>query len=127
MNAVALADGWVRGGAEGARAEARTTSGGRWRRKGRFSPVQRTPWDMLLGNWSVENSPGYFWFDTMSRVFSPYVANPFNLNPLRDVVEQEIDFDNVRACKAIKLFISATNVETGQLGVRPRRDQRSTW
>ena len=39
------------------------------------------------------------------------------INPLRDVVEAEIDFDKVRACKAIKLFISATNVETGQLKV----------
>jgi NTE family protein len=32
-------------------------------------------------------------------------------------VETEIDFDNVRKCKALKLFISATNVETGQLRV----------
>lgn len=116
MNAVALADGWVRGGAEGARAKLEDF----WRavaRKGRFSPVQRSPWDVLWGNWSIENTPGYFWFDTMTRVLSPYVANPLNLNPLRDVVEKEIDFSNVRSCKTIKLFISATNVETGQLHV----------
>lgn len=116
MNAVALADGWMRGGAEGARAKLEDF----WRavaRKGRFSPVQRSPWDMLWGNWSIENTPGYIWFDTMSRVFSPYVANPLNLNPLRDVVAEEIDFANVRACKDIDLFISATNVETGQLRV----------
>ncbi|WP_395449528.1 patatin-like phospholipase family protein [Aminobacter sp. UC22_36] len=116
MNAVALADGWVRGGAEGARAKLADF----WRavaRKGRFSPVQRSPWDVLWGNWSIENTPGYIWFDTMSRVLSPYVANPLNLNPLRDVVAEEIDFANVRACKDIDLFISATNVETGQLRV----------
>ncbi|PWK76372.1 patatin-like phospholipase family protein [Aminobacter sp. AP02] len=116
MNAVALGDGWMRGGAEGARAKLDDF----WRavaRKGRFSPVQRSPWDMLWGNWSIENTPGYIWFDTMSRVFSPYVANPLNLNPLRDVVAEEIDFANVRACKDIDLFISATNVETGQLHV----------
>jgi NTE family protein len=40
-----------------------------------------------------------------------------NLNPLRDVVEAEIDFERVRACRSIRLFISATNVETGQLRV----------
>ena len=116
MNAVALADGWMRGGAEGARAKLDDF----WRavsRKGRFSPVQRSPWDMLWGNWSIENTPGYVWFDTMSRVLSPYVANPLNLNPLRDVVAEEIDFANARACKDIDLFISATNVETGQLRV----------
>jgi NTE family protein len=86
-------------------------------RKGRFSPVQRTPWDVVWGNWSIENSPGYIWFDTMSRVVSPYLANPLGLNPLRDVIETEIDFDNVRSCKAMQVFISATNVETGQIRV----------
>lgn len=116
MNAVALADGWVRGGPDGARQKLNDF----WRavaRKGRFSPVQRMPWDVAWGNWSVENTPGYVWYDAVSRMFSPYVANPLNLNPLRDAVQDEIDFDNVRACKSIKLFISATNVETGQLRV----------
>jgi NTE family protein len=116
MNAVALADGWVQGGSDGARQKLRDF----WRavaRKGRFSPVQRAPWDVFWGNWSVENTPGYLWFDAMSRVFSPYAANPLDLNPLRDVVEAEIDFKNVRSCKSLKLFISATNVETGQLRV----------
>jgi len=49
MNAVALADGWVRGGAEGARQKLADF----WRavgRTGRFSPVQRSPWDVLWGN-----------------------------------------------------------------------------
>jgi NTE family protein len=116
MNAVALADGWVRGGAEGARERLAEF----WKavaRKGRFSPVQRSPWDMLLGNWSIDSSPGYLWFDALSRVLSPYAANPFNFNPLREVVEQEIRFDNVRSGSAIKLFISTTNVETGKLRV----------
>jgi len=116
MNAAALADGWVRGGAEGARQKLHDL----WRAialKGRFSPVQRMPWDVLWGNWSVEHTPGYFWHDTLSRTLSPYAANPLNINPLRDVVASAIDFDNVHSCKAIKLFVSATNVETGQLRV----------
>ena len=116
MNAVAYADGWVRGGAEGAREKLDSF----WRavgRTGRFSPVQRMPWDVLWGNWSIDNSPGYQWFEALSRVFSPYSANPFNHNPLRDVVRTEIDFDKVRRCASPTLFISATNVETGQLRV----------
>jgi NTE family protein len=116
MNAVALADGWARDGSEGARERLHVF----WRAvaaKGRFSPVQRMPWDVFWGNWSVENTPGFVWFDLMSRAFSPYAANPFNVNPLRDVVENEIDFDNLKSPSAIKVFISATNVETGQLRV----------
>lgn len=113
MNAVALSDGWVRGGSDGARERLESF----WRavaNKGRFSPVQRMPWDVFWGNWSVENTPGFLWFDTVSRIFSPYVANPMNINPLRDVVEREIDFGNLRKSTAIKVFVSATNVETGQ-------------
>lgn len=116
MNAAALADGFMRGGRDGAREKLHDF----WRavaRKGRFSPVQRMPWDVLWGNWSIEKTPGYIWFDAMSRIVSPYLANPLNLNPLRDVVDAEIDFERVRACESIKMFISATNVETGQLRV----------
>jgi len=116
MNAVALADGWVRGGPDGARAKLHDF----WRAVGRngfFSPIQRTPWDMLTGNWSIETSPGFIWQEAVSRLLSPYMANPLNLNPLRDIVDREIRFDNVRACDAIRLFISATDVETGQLRV----------
>ena len=116
MNAVALADGWSHNGAEGARAKLHEF----WRavgRTGQFSPVQRTPWDRFFGNWSVEHGLGYNLFEQFSRLFSPYEFNPFNLNPLRDVVEKEIDFKRVRACSQFKLFLSATNVESGRLRV----------
>ena len=49
MNAVALADGFVRGGVDGARQKLDDF----WRAvaaKGRFSPVQRMPWDVAWGN-----------------------------------------------------------------------------
>lgn len=113
MNAVALSDGWVRGGSDGARERLAAF----WRAvalKGRFSPVQRMPWDVFWGNWSVDNTPGFLWFEAVSRILSPYAANPLNINPLRDVVEQEINFDNLHKPNAIKVFVSATNVETGQ-------------
>ncbi|MBO6717459.1 MAG: patatin-like phospholipase family protein [Rhizobiaceae bacterium] len=116
MNAVALADGWSRGGRDGARERLEVF----WRAVGtvgRFSPVRRTPWDMIWGNWSVEHSPTFQWFDAVSRFISPYVANPFGSNPLRDVVGRHIDFDRVRSAAGPRLFVSATNVETGQLRV----------
>jgi NTE family protein len=116
MNAVALVDGWVRDGADGARESLHDF----WyavSKKGRFSPVQRTPLDILWGNWSFEYSPSYRSFDLFSRMFSPYDLNPLDLNPLRDVVEKQIDFDRVHHCADIKTFISATNVWTGKARV----------
>ncbi|MCV0394145.1 MAG: patatin-like phospholipase family protein [Rhizobiaceae bacterium] len=116
MNAVALADGYMRGGAEGARERLAAF----WRAvalKGSFSPVRRTLWERLWGGWSLDTSPSFVWFDAVSRLVSPYWSNPLDINPLREVVEAEIDFANVRACSEIRLFLSATNVETGKLRV----------
>lgn len=52
----------------------------------------------------------------MSRVFSPYQLNPFNLNPLREMLEPLVDFEALRSAPPFKLFVSATNVRSG----RPR-------
>nr|MCU0831152.1 patatin-like phospholipase family protein [Rhizobiaceae bacterium] len=82
--------------------------------RGRFSPIQRTPLDVLSGNFSMEANPALFWFEAVSRTLSPRMANPFGVNPLREVVEAEIDFGRVAACDAMEVFITATHVETGQ-------------
>ena len=119
MNAVALADGFTRDGPEGARAALdhfwRCMSEG-----AKNSPLRRTPFDVLTGNWGLENNPIYHAMDALSRVASPYQLNPMNINPLRDLVENSIDFEMVRACTAFKLFISATNVESGKVRIFPR-------
>jgi NTE family protein len=117
MNAVALADGWQRGEGGDPRESARERLSAFWHavgQKGRFSPIQRTPLDVLTGNFNMEANPALLWFEAVSRTVSPRMANPFNINPLRDVVEAEIDFARIAACKAMELFISATHVETGR-------------
>ncbi|MDT8438905.1 MAG: patatin-like phospholipase family protein [Wenzhouxiangellaceae bacterium] len=116
MNAVALADGYTRGGAEGARAKLAEF----WRAisdAARFSPIRRSLVDRLMGNWSLDGSPGFHAMDALTRLASPYQLNPLNMNPLRDILEKTIDFECVRSCDAIRLFISATNVETGRVKV----------
>lgn len=121
MNAVALASGYGQGGTEGARQSMRAF----WdaiAEKGAWSPIQRTPWDMFSGNWSLENSPGYQGFNMLSRMFSPYDLNPLDINPLRDVVVDQIDFDAVHACEAYRVFVSATNVLTGKVRVFGREE-----
>jgi NTE family protein len=40
-----------------------------------------------------------------------------NYNPLRQVLEQSVDFETLRQKSALKLFLSATNVRTGKVKV----------
>jgi NTE family protein len=112
MNAAVLADGWIAGGAEGARAALEAY----WQRVSRaaaFSPLQRSPLDRLLGRWALDTSPAYVAMDLMTRVLSPYDLNPLGINPLRSILDESIDFDRI-ARSPIKLFVTATNVHTGR-------------
>jgi Predicted esterase of the alpha-beta hydrolase superfamily len=116
MNAVALADGFTVGEPDGAREKLRHL----WRSisdAARHSPIRRDPLDVMMGTWSLERSWGYQAMDLMTRLFSPYQFNPTDMNPLREIVEDCIDFECVRSCDGIRLFISATNVETGRVKV----------
>jgi NTE family protein len=122
MNAVVLADGYAHGGGrEGARDALRTF----WKSisdAARFSPLQRTPLDRMLGRWTLDTSPVYRMFELSANIISPYEANPLDLNPLRDTLDKLVDFDRVRACGAIKLFISATSVRTGKARIFRRNE-----
>ena len=112
MNAAVLADGWLKGGADGARAALDAY----WRRVSRaaaFSPLQRSPLERMMGRWTLDTSPAYLAMDLMSRVFSPYDLNPRGFNPLRKVLTESIDFERL-VTSPIKLFITATNVHTGR-------------
>jgi NTE family protein len=121
MNAVVVADGFDTGGREGAReALGRFWSG--VSKAGTFSPFKRTWVDMFLGRWTLDFSPGYIFFDALSRMFSPYQLNPLNLNPLRDLVSSLVDFEHVRHAEGIKVFVVATNVRTGKQKVFHRRE-----
>jgi NTE family protein len=51
----------------------------------------------------------------LTRLFSPYQLNPFDLNPLRDVVEARFDFERIRSQCRLRLFIAATQVRTGKV------------
>ncbi len=64
---------------------------------GVFSPLQPSPWDRLTHNHGLENSPAYLAFDILSRVFSPYQLNPLNINPLKSVLEEVVDFEQPAA------------------------------
>ena len=114
MNAVVLADGIMAGGKEGAR----EALGKFWRavhEAAVVSPFKRTPFEMMTNNWNLDYSPGYLFSDIYSRLMSPYQSNPFNWNPLRELLIKQVNFERVRSCNKLKLFISATSVRNGQV------------
>jgi NTE family protein len=119
-NAAVLAYGHTVDGMRGARAALENF----WRRvseAARFSPIQRAPLDIFMGNWTLDNSPGYMLFDLASRLLSRYDLNPTNVNPLRDLLEESIDFELLKQ-SSIKLFIMATNQRPHRFAARvPQR------
>jgi len=122
MNAVVAAQGMYDGGAVGARSALRAF----WKAvsdAGKGSPLKRTPLDIALGNWSLDTSPVYIWYDMMNRLTSPYQFNPFNHHPMRDILERFVDFEKIaKVDDGFTLFISATNVETGRVRVFHRHE-----
>jgi NTE family protein len=112
MNAAVLVDGHAAGGAEGARAALENF----WRSVSRaalLSPLRRGFLDVLLDRWSLDHSPVFIAMDLMARLFSPYDLNPAGSNPLRGILGESIDFERLGHAP-IKLFVTATNVRTGQ-------------
>jgi NTE family protein len=112
MNGAVLADGWAEGGPEGARAAlARFWS--RVADAALLSPFRRGPLDVIAGRWTLDSSPAFLAFDLAARLVSPYDVNPLGLNPLARVLEEAVDFGRL-ARSPVKLFVTATNVRTGQ-------------
>jgi len=110
MNAVVMADGWAKGGRDGARQGLADF----WTEVGRQLPagmvtqgesdaIDLSPASKLLASWA-----GYF---------SPTQINPFDLNPLRAMLERTIDFERLRASSPFKLFVGATHAGSGKLRV----------
>jgi NTE family protein len=119
VNAAILADGLVRGG----RAEAQKRLADFWRAassNGNLPALQRAVMERLLSFMPLEGTPIQAWFDALSRYFSPYDVNPLNINPLKDLIERFVDFEALRACSDLQIFVSATNVQTGRVRIFPR-------
>lgn len=119
VNAVMLADGLARGGPD----EARRRLADLWRAvstAGGLPALQRAVLDRLLSFVPLETSPIGMWFDVLGRFLPPYDLRPLDINPLRELIERFVDFEAVRACAPLQLFVSATDVHTGRLKVFSR-------
>ncbi len=117
MNAVVLAYGLTMGGREGARAALATF----WNSIATKEPFKFLPTDffsLVQPNFMPKPpAPAMQAFMAMSRFLSPAQFNPLDINPLRDLLEQQVDFEHLRKKGSIKLFIAATQVSTGTLRI----------
>lgn len=116
VNAAVMTEGLVKGGPEVAREKLERF----WRTVSEDalgSPIQRSAVDILLRNWGLYTNPALAVMEMLSRVVSPYQFNPLNINPLRDLLERTVDFEAVRSCVCVRLFVSVTNVQTGRVKV----------
>jgi NTE family protein len=110
MNAVVLADGWLKGGRSGAR-EALATF---WSEVGKLMP----PGMVVRGEGeAIELSAASKLLASWAGHFSPAQINPFELNPLRDLLARLVDFEALRARSPFKLFVAATQANTGKLRI----------
>jgi len=117
INAAVAAYGLAIGGDEGGR-ERLSAFWHRASAAGRNGPLQPSPLDKLLSPGNMAFSPLWHLYDMLSKMFSPYEVNPTNINPLRDLVLEVIDFDRLHASSnGPKLFVCATNVLNGRLRV----------
>lgn len=109
MNAAVLAHGWLRDGADGARQALADF----WQALGALLPIglltvgegdetRLLPMARWLLHWSAQ------WL-------SPYDTNPRGLNPLRDLLAQQLDVERLRAPDALPLVIATTDTASGRL------------
>ncbi len=118
MNAVVMASGLQDAGRVGAREKLARF----WRAvSSSSSPVAVNPiFDFWLSMWKAALvSPAAIYAATGAS--SPYAFNPFDINPLRELLGALVDFEALRKGHGPKLFIAATNVRTGKGAVFRRQ------
>jgi NTE family protein len=115
MNAAVMVSGYIEGGRDGARQSLRKF----WKRiANEFSEIFSGPFYMsMLNPFNGVNPPVLDNFLALTRTFSPYQLNPLDMNPLRDLVSESVNFSQLQMNCPFKLFIAATNVRSGKLKI----------
>ncbi len=72
-----------------------------------FMKTVETP----FGHLNMDDFPLYQAIDKGSHLFSPYQLNPMNVNPLRSVLLEIVDFELLRQHPEIRLYVAASNVK----------------
>lgn len=116
MNGVLYVYGMEKGGREGAKNLLYSF----WKKisaAATFSPLQPNIFEKMMGNSDFAFSPTFQALDYMTRVLSPYQLNVLDINPLKDVLNELVDFKKLQKATGTKLFVNATNVRSGKIKV----------
>lgn len=105
MNALCLAHGLMTGGRDGAR----ETLARFWTSVAASSPFAPS------GEGGAGMSQALKLMLQWTSHLSPEQLNPFDLNPLRDILSEQFDFARLRRAAPVKLFIAATHANSGKL------------
>jgi len=106
MNAICLAQGLMDDGPAGARAALSRF----WTAVAGSSPFDQ-------GGDGSAMSPAMKMMLQWTDHLSPEQLNPFDLNPLRDIIAEQIDFAALRQHNPIQTFIAATHANSGKLRI----------
>jgi NTE family protein len=115
MNAVVLAAGLQEGGPAAAREKLEAFWRGVNAVGGRNIFGDIGAWSRAFDapDW-LKATPGWQMAQGFAAAFSPYDFNPLNLNPLHDVLEEQVNFAALRKSSPIALYVSATGVQSGK-------------
>jgi NTE family protein len=113
MLAVVIAQGLHDGGRKGARDALKQY----WNKvaiAASMMPLRMNVVDNFLSNVGIDLSPSSVALDYFTRIFSPSQFNLFDINPLRDIVGEMVDFEMLRRKSPVALYINATHARTGK-------------
>lgn len=108
VNAVVLAQGLMEGGAAGARERLARF----WRRVSNAFPLSGAP---ASGATLAALQASMQWM-------SPAQLNPLRIDPLKEILNDEVDFAALRARSPVELIVSATRVHDGRARIFRTRD-----
>jgi NTE family protein len=110
INAVLVAHGFAQGGADGARAALERF----WRATAALlPPAAHMP---ATGSGDAPTAaPLTQMMLQWTRWFTPAQLNPWDINPLRDMLGAQIDFERLRTTPGPALFVATTEADTGRL------------
>ena len=110
MNTVVLAQGWMAGGRDGARAALRRF----WTALADTMPMDVTRHDLEGG---VHLAPMVKLWMAWAHYVTPAQFNPLDVNPLRELLIDQVDFDGLRRNSPFRLFVAATDADSARLRV----------
>jgi len=117
LNGAALAHGLLHGGRAGARAALQRL----WSAIGTQLPFEFfTAGTAAQPELSLSTRTAMVWM----RLVSPYQFNPLGLNPLRELLAEQIDMAALRERSPIRLFVAATHANSGRLRLFDNCDRR---